>query len=141
LKGVSEIIPLHLVYLAIPICNGKDPDYIHICTIYIHAILEVVAIGIVQTITNIYRYIKCTLMNFTKLFEDVVKLAQESLEWLCNGKILEQNEPIKLYSTSSLSPKESLVHDCTFYFYYNIFNLLTYCFTMQDLSKHGLSNC
>lgn len=85
-----------------------------------HAILEVVAGGIVQTATDIHRYVRCTLLNSTKPFQDVVKSAQESLRWLCHGKFLEWNEDTKLYSStplgrasfgSSLSPEESLVID------------------------------
>jgi hypothetical protein len=70
----------------------------------------------------------------------MVKLAQESLRWLCHVKFLERNEDTKLYSTSSPNQNESLVKDCTFYFYYNIFTFLTYCVTVQDLSNLGLSN-
>ncbi|XP_062109140.1 helicase and polymerase-containing protein TEBICHI [Humulus lupulus] len=84
----------------------------------IHAILEVVAGGIVQTAKDIHRYVRCTLLNSTKPFQDVVKSAQESLRWLCHRKFLEWNEDTKLYSTtplgrasfgSSLSPEESLI--------------------------------
>ncbi|OUZ99943.1 DNA-directed DNA polymerase [Macleaya cordata] len=83
-----------------------------------HAILEVVAGGIVQTANDINRYVRCTLLNSTKPFQDVVKSAQDSLRWLCHRKFLEWNEETKLYSTtplgrasfgSSLSPEESLV--------------------------------
>ncbi|KAL4193941.1 hypothetical protein AMTRI_Chr05g66280 [Amborella trichopoda] len=83
-----------------------------------HAILEVVAGGIVQTATDIHRYVRCTLLNSTKPFEDVVKSAQDSLRWLCQRKFLEWNEETKMYSTtplgratfgSSLTPEESLV--------------------------------
>ncbi|KAK7384898.1 hypothetical protein VNO78_30601 [Psophocarpus tetragonolobus] len=83
-----------------------------------HAILEVVAGGIVQTASDINRYVRCTLLNSTKPFVDVVKSAQESLRWLCKRKFLEWNEDTKLYSTtplgrasfgSSLCPEESLV--------------------------------
>jgi hypothetical protein len=114
-----------------------------------HAILEVVAGGIVQTASDIHRYVRCTLLNSTKPFQDVVKSAQESLRWLCHRKFLEWSEDTKLYSTtpfgraafgSSLSPEESLVKDCTFYFYYNIFNFLTYCFIVQDVINLGLSS-
>ncbi|CAK9182717.1 unnamed protein product [Ilex paraguariensis] len=84
----------------------------------IHAILEVVAGGIVQTANDIHRYVRCTLLNSTKPFEDVVKSAQDSLRWLCHRKFLEWSEDTKLYSTtplgraafgSSLCPEESLV--------------------------------
>lgn len=83
-----------------------------------HAILEVVAGGIVQTANDIHRYVRCTLLNSTKPFLDVVKSAQESLKWLCQRKFLEWNEDTKLYSTtplgrasfgSSLCPEESLI--------------------------------
>lgn len=83
-----------------------------------HAILEVVAGGIVQTATDIHRYVRCTLLNSTKPFEDVVKSAQDSLKWLCHRKFLEWNEDTKLYSTtplgrasfgSSMCPEESLI--------------------------------
>ncbi|XP_065858049.1 helicase and polymerase-containing protein TEBICHI isoform X2 [Euphorbia lathyris] len=83
-----------------------------------HAILEVVAGGIVQTANDIHRYVRCTLLNSTKPFSDVVKSAQESLRWLCHKKFLEWSEDTKLYSTtplgraafgSSLCPEESLI--------------------------------
>nr|CAD1822289.1 unnamed protein product [Ananas comosus var. bracteatus] len=83
-----------------------------------HAIMEVVAGGIVQTASDIHRYVRCTLLNSTKPFQDVVKSAQDSLRWLCHKKFLEWNEDTKLYSTtplgraafgSSLTPEESLV--------------------------------
>ncbi|KAK7293723.1 hypothetical protein RJT34_16596 [Clitoria ternatea] len=83
-----------------------------------HAILEVVAGGIVQTASDIHRYVRCTLLNSTKPFLDVVKSAQESLRWLCQKKFLGWNEDTKLYSTtplgrasfgSSLCPEESLI--------------------------------
>ncbi|XP_048133161.1 helicase and polymerase-containing protein TEBICHI isoform X1 [Rhodamnia argentea] len=83
-----------------------------------HAILEVVAGGIVQTANDINRYVRCTLLNSTKPFQDVVKSAQDSLRWLCYKKFLEWNEETKLYSTtplgraafgSSLSPDDSLI--------------------------------
>lgn len=83
-----------------------------------HAILEVVAGGIVQTASDIHRYVRCTLLNSTKPFHDVVKSAQDSLRWLCHKKFLEWNEETRLYSTtplgraafgSSLTPEESLV--------------------------------
>lgn len=85
-----------------------------------HAILEVVAGGIVQTASDIHRYVRCTLLNSTKPFQDVVKSAQDSLRWLCHRKLLEWNEETKLYSTtplgraafgSSLCPEESLVQN------------------------------
>ncbi|MCD9558469.1 hypothetical protein HAX54_015855 [Datura stramonium] len=84
----------------------------------IHAILEVVAGGIVQTASDINRYVRCTLLNSTKPFDDVVKSAQDSLHWLCHKKFLEWSEDTKLYTVtplgrasfgSSLSPEESLV--------------------------------
>ncbi|XP_020536582.1 helicase and polymerase-containing protein TEBICHI isoform X2 [Jatropha curcas] len=83
-----------------------------------HAILEVVAGGIVQTANDIHRYVRCTLLNSTKPFRDVVKSAQDSLRWLCHRKFLEWSEETKLYSTtplgraafgSSLCPEESLI--------------------------------
>jgi len=90
-----------------------------------HAILEVVAGGIVQTASDINRYVRCTLLNSTKSFQDVVKSAQESLRWLCQRKFLEWNEDTKLYNTtplgrasfgSSLCPEESLVSVCLLLF-------------------------
>lgn len=84
-----------------------------------HAILEVVAGGIVQTASDIHRYVRCTLLNSTKPFEDVVKSAQDSLRWLCHRKFLEWNDETKLYTStplglasfgSSLCPEESLVN-------------------------------
>ncbi|VFQ97668.1 unnamed protein product [Cuscuta campestris] len=84
----------------------------------IHAILEVVAGGIVQTANDIHRYVRCTLLNSTRPFEDVVKSAQDSLRWLCHRKFLEWSDDTKLYTTtplgrasfgSCLSPEESLV--------------------------------
>ncbi|KAF5748241.1 DNA polymerase theta-like isoform X1 [Tripterygium wilfordii] len=83
-----------------------------------HAILEVVAGGIVQTAHDIHRYVRCTLLNSTKPFEDVVKSAKDSLRCLCHRKFLEWNEDTKLYNTtslgraafgSSLCPEESLI--------------------------------
>ncbi|KAK4419988.1 Helicase and polymerase-containing protein TEBICHI [Sesamum alatum] len=83
-----------------------------------HAILEVVAGGIVQTASDIHRYVRCTLLNSTKPFEDVVKSAQDALRWLCHKKFLEWSEETKLYTTtplgrasfgSSLCPEESLI--------------------------------
>ena len=44
-----------------------------------HAILQVVAGGMVQTASDINRYVRCTLLNSTKPFQDVVKSAQDSL--------------------------------------------------------------
>ncbi|EXC32791.1 DNA polymerase theta [Morus notabilis] len=102
----------------------------------IHAILEVVAGGIVQTANDIHRYVRCTLLNSTKPFQDVVKSAQESLRWLCHRKFLEWNEDTKLYSTtplgrasfgSSLSPEESLVKILVFCVHYPI--------VLDDLSR------
>ncbi|KZV31628.1 helicase and polymerase-containing protein TEBICHI [Dorcoceras hygrometricum] len=83
-----------------------------------HAILEVVAGGIVQTANDIHRYVRCTLLNSIKPFEDVVKSAQDALWWLCHKKFLEWSEETKLYTTtplgrasfgSSLCPEESLI--------------------------------
>ncbi|KAL9687354.1 hypothetical protein QQ045_031754 [Rhodiola kirilowii] len=91
-----------------------------------HAILEVVAGGIVQSANDISRYVRCTLLNSTKPFDDVVKSAKVSLRWLCQTKFIEWNVESKIYSTtplghaafgSSLCPEESLaiaeasVHD------------------------------
>jgi DNA polymerase theta len=59
--------------------------YIHTHThthIYMHTILKVVVGEIVQTTADIHRYVKCTISNVTKPFEDVEKAAQESLRWL-----------------------------------------------------------
>lgn len=84
-----------------------------------HAILEVVAGGIVQTASDIHRYVRCTLLNSTKPFENVVISAQDSLRWLCHRKFLEWSDETKLYTTtplgrasfgSSLCPEESLVN-------------------------------
>ncbi|GJM87561.1 hypothetical protein PR202_ga03528 [Eleusine coracana subsp. coracana] len=83
-----------------------------------HAIMEVVAGGIVQTANDIHRYVRCTLLNSTKPFEDVVKSAQDSLRWLCHKKFVEWNNETKIYTStplgraafgSSLNPEESLV--------------------------------
>lgn len=83
-----------------------------------HAILEVVAGGMVQTANDIHRYVMCTLLNSMKPFEDVVKSAQDSLKWLCHRKFLVWNDDTKLYCAtplgraafgSSLSPEESLI--------------------------------
>ncbi|RCV18574.1 hypothetical protein SETIT_3G311900v2 [Setaria italica] len=83
-----------------------------------HAIMEVVAGGIVQTANDINRYVRCTLLNSTKPFDDVVKSAQDSLRWLCHKRFLEWNNETKIYSStplgraafgSSLNPEESLV--------------------------------
>ncbi|XP_031490151.1 helicase and polymerase-containing protein TEBICHI isoform X4 [Nymphaea colorata] len=83
-----------------------------------HAILEVVAAGIVQTANDIHRYVRCTLLSTTKPFQAVVSSAQDSLRWLCCQHFLEWNGETKLYSTtslgraafgSSLAPEESLV--------------------------------
>ena len=117
-----------------------------------HAILEVVAVKIVQTPADIHRYVECTFLNFIKPFEDVVKSAQESLRWLCHGKFIEWNEDTKLYSTtpfgraafgSSLNPKESLVKDSTFSFYYNIFVVLlcTICLEIDYELLFGFPDC
>ncbi|KAI7983180.1 Helicase and polymerase-containing protein TEBICHI [Camellia lanceoleosa] len=72
-----------------------------------HAILEVVAGGIVQTANDIHRYMRCTVLNSTKPFEDVVKSAQDSLRWLCHRKFIEWNEDTKLYSTTPLGLSKS----------------------------------
>ncbi|KAL0330755.1 UNVERIFIED_CONTAM: Helicase and polymerase-containing protein TEBICHI [Sesamum angustifolium] len=67
-----------------------------------HAILEVVAGGIVQTASDIHRYVRCTLLNSTKPFDDVVKSAQDALRWLCHKKFLEWSEETKLYTSTPL---------------------------------------
>ncbi|KAI3992602.1 hypothetical protein MKX01_007924 [Papaver californicum] len=46
--------------------------------------------------------VRCTLLNSTKPFQDVVKSAQDSLRWLCHMKFLEWNDETKLYSTTPL---------------------------------------
>ncbi|KAL6623093.1 hypothetical protein ACP70R_032972 [Stipagrostis hirtigluma subsp. patula] len=83
-----------------------------------HAIMEVVAGGIVQTASDIQRYVRCTLLNSTKPFDDVVKSAQDSLRWLCHKKFVEWNNETKIYTAtplgracfgSSLNPEESLL--------------------------------
>lgn len=83
-----------------------------------HAILEVVAGGLVQTPNDINRYVRCTLLNSTRPFEAVVKSAQDSLRWLCHNKFLEWDQQSQLYTAtplgrasfgSSLNPEESLV--------------------------------
>ncbi|XP_078428981.1 MUS308 and mammalian DNA polymerase-like protein isoform X2 [Wolffia australiana] len=83
-----------------------------------HAILEVVAGGIVQTPSDINRYVRCTLLNSTRPFEAVVKSAQDSLRWLCQNKFLQWDQQSMLYTAtplgrasfgSSLNPEESLV--------------------------------
>ncbi|XP_021301541.1 helicase and polymerase-containing protein TEBICHI isoform X4 [Sorghum bicolor] len=83
-----------------------------------HAIMEVVAGGIVQTANDIHRYVRCTLLNSTRPFDDVVKSAQDSLRWLCHKRFLDWNHETKIYSAtplgraafgSSLNPEESLV--------------------------------
>lgn len=104
----------------------------------IHAILEVVAGGIVQTAGDINRYVRCTLLNSTKPFEDVVKSAQDSLRWLCHRKFVEWNEDTKMYSAtplgrasfgSSLSPEESLVRNLTTHAHaFIVFLLLLVCY-------------
>ncbi|KAK6161831.1 hypothetical protein DH2020_001672 [Rehmannia glutinosa] len=103
-----------------------------------HAILEVVAGGIVQTASDIHRYVRCTLLNSMKPFEDVVKSAQDSLRWLCHKKFLEWSEATKLYTTtplgrasfgSSLCPEESLV---------NISLFLPFIYTLHhDRAREG----
>lgn len=82
------------------------------------ALLEVVAGGIVRSAVDVQRYVRCTLLNATQPFEEVVKAAQDSLRWLCYKRFLEWNESAEIYATtplgraafsSSLSPEESLV--------------------------------
>lgn len=107
-----------------------------------HAILEVVAGGMVQTANDIHRYVRCTLLNSTKPFQDVVKSAQESLRWLCHRKFLEWNEDTKLYSItplgraafgSSLCPEESLVKILTYSCYcpINCPNIFVICTSLS----------
>ncbi|CAA6671596.1 unnamed protein product [Spirodela intermedia] len=83
-----------------------------------HAILEVVAGGLVQTPNDINCYVRCTLLNSTRPFEAVVKSAQDSLRWLCHNKFLQWDQQSQLYTVtplgrasfgSSLNPEESLV--------------------------------
>lgn len=120
-----------------------------------HAILEVVAGGIVQTARDIHRYVRCTLLNSTKPFEDVVKSAQDSLRWLCQKKFLEWTEDTKLYSStplgrasfgSSLCPEESLVRftHCSFlYTSIHVSCYILFCYKMisspMQFSKFILS--
>lgn len=82
------------------------------------ALLEVVAGGIVKTAVDVKRYVRCTLLNATQPFEEVVKSAQDSLRWLCHQHLLEWNATSEIYTptplgraafSSSLSPEESLV--------------------------------
>lgn len=99
----------------------------------IHAIMEVVAGGIVQTASDIHRYVRCTLLNSTKPFEDVVKSAQDSLRWLCHKKFVEWNNETKIYSAtplgraafgSSLNPEESLVGYIILFLFVIFFHLI-----------------
>ncbi|KAG0620039.1 hypothetical protein M758_4G184200 [Ceratodon purpureus] len=82
------------------------------------ALLEVVAGGVVQSAADVQRYVRCTLLNATQPFEDVVKAAQDSLRWLCHKQLVEWDKTSRLYTStplgraafsSSLSPEESLV--------------------------------
>ncbi|KAJ7544985.1 hypothetical protein O6H91_09G101700 [Diphasiastrum complanatum] len=82
------------------------------------ALLEVVAGGMVQSAADVHRYVRCTLLNSTQPFEDVVKSAQDSLRWLCHKKLVEWDQETEMYTAtplgkatfgSSLSPDESLV--------------------------------
>lgn len=84
----------------------------------VRALLEVVAGGIVQSAADVQRYVRCTLLNATQPFEEVVKSAQDSLRWLCYKHFLEWDANAEIYITtplgraafsSSLSPEESLV--------------------------------
>lgn len=116
-----------------------------------HAILEVVAGGIVQTASDINRYVRCTLLNSTKPFEDVVKSAQDSLRWLCHKKFLEWSEETKLYTTtplglasfgSSLCPEESLVSIFMFLIYKVQINIFYEVLTLTcTLSLLFFSSC
>jgi DNA polymerase theta len=104
-----------------------------------HAIMEVVAGGIVQTANDIHRYVRCTLLNSTRPFDDVVKSAQDSLRWLCHKRFLDWNHETKIYSAtplgraafgSSLNPEESLVAYLSLLLHYFIalFDLAFFCF-------------
>ena len=82
------------------------------------ALLEVVAGGVVQSTLDVQRYVRCTLLNATQPFEEVVRAAQDSLRWLCQQHLLEWDSSSRLYTTtplgraafsSSLTPEESLV--------------------------------
>ncbi|KAH9571445.1 hypothetical protein CY35_02G094300 [Sphagnum magellanicum] len=82
------------------------------------ALLEVVAGGVVQSAADVQRYVRCTLLNATQPFDQVVKAAQDSLRWLCHQHLLSWNSDSQLYTStplgraafgSSLSPEESLV--------------------------------
>ncbi|CAK9217649.1 unnamed protein product [Sphagnum jensenii] len=82
------------------------------------ALLEVVAGGVVQSAADVQRYVRCTLLNATQPFDQVVKAAQDSLRWLCHQHLLSWNSESQLYTStplgraafgSSLSPEESLV--------------------------------
>ncbi|KAG0587234.1 hypothetical protein KC19_2G150600 [Ceratodon purpureus] len=84
----------------------------------VRALLEVVAGGIVQSAADVQRYVRCTLLNATQPFEEVVKSAQDSLRWLCYKHFLEWDASAEIYITtplgraafsSSLSPEESLI--------------------------------
>lgn len=84
----------------------------------VRALLEVVAGGVVQSAADVQRYVRCTLLNATQPFEEVVKSAQESLRWLCHKHFVEWDGTSLLYTTtplgraafsSSLNPEESLV--------------------------------
>ncbi|XP_024380174.1 helicase and polymerase-containing protein TEBICHI isoform X2 [Physcomitrium patens] len=82
------------------------------------ALLEVVASGMVKTAADVQRYVRCTLLNATQPFEEVVKAAQDSLRWLCHKHLVEWDKNAEIYNitplgraafSSSLSPEESLV--------------------------------
>ncbi|XP_024542477.1 helicase and polymerase-containing protein TEBICHI-like isoform X1 [Selaginella moellendorffii] len=82
------------------------------------ALLEVVAGGIVQSAQDVNRYVRCTLLNSTQPFDDVVKSAQDSLRWLCHKRLIEWDQELQIYKItplgkaafgSSLSPEECLV--------------------------------
>jgi DNA polymerase theta len=82
------------------------------------ALLEVVAGGVVQSAADVQRYVRCTLLNATQPFDQVVKAAQDSLRWLCHQHLLSWSSESQLYTStplgraafgSSLSPEESLV--------------------------------
>lgn len=90
------------------------------------ALLEVVASGMVKTAADVQRYVRCTLLNATQPFEEVVKAAQDSLRWLCHKHLVEWDKNAEIYNitplgraafSSSLSPEESLVR-CRIVFNY-----------------------
>lgn len=106
------------------------------------AILEVVAGGIVQSAIDVERYVKCTLLNSTQSFQEVVKSAQDSLRWLCHRKFLEWDQNSEVYNNtplgkaafgSCLSPEESLV-----WVFFFLFKLFSNMFNVQTKRSHRL---